>query len=135
MFKKIKQNKTISTLVFLFLLFLLSTKGAGAVNRQLYSIEDGGIEEINKETLEILLELKSLKLDFSLLETELFESLSDFNLELQKKPTGRMNPFKIFTEEELSFVEEEDEPDTMENESLSSEEDIPDEDVVIPSEE
>lgn len=105
MLKKINLNKVFWGLI----LSLFLIRGVDAVGSQLLSSKDNEIEDVNKETLGILLTLKSLRLDASILDNPVFESLIDFNIELKERPKGRLNPFKNFTAEDLLYESEEEE--------------------------
>lgn len=48
---------------------------------------------IGSETLQILSELRTLKLDEDIFSDKAFRSLEDFSMELQPQPVGRNNPF------------------------------------------
>ncbi len=89
-----KQNFLITIVVFTILLFGLGIVKAD-VNSQLVSIQ-GDISEVGRETLEILLALKSLKLDDSLFDELSFKNLKDFSIELEEKEIGKENPFEEF---------------------------------------
>ena len=78
-------------------MFLCLGKVDASSNSQLVSTKgDRDISEVGKETLEILLKLKSLKLDKSIFEEKVFKNLKDFSIELGEKEKGRDNPFEDF---------------------------------------
>ncbi|MBU1046225.1 hypothetical protein KKH36_00390 [Patescibacteria group bacterium] len=91
-----------TNLLILFCILLLAFFGLGKASAvsQLVSINTSDINEVGKETLEILLALKSLKLDDSLFDEIVFSSLVDFSIELGEKEKGRENPFEDFVFEE-----------------------------------
>lgn len=98
MFKKIitKQNFLIIT-IFCIILFFCLYKIDVEAGSQLVSIKgNSDISKVGRETLEILITLKSLKLDNSLFREPIFKSLKDFSIELGEKNVGRENPFMGF---------------------------------------
>ena len=103
MFKKIFKNQIFLTIIVVFLIsfFCLNFVSAGS-DSLLVSVKDSSsMNEVGRETLEILLTLESLKLDDSLFEETSFKELIDFSMELAEKEVGRENPFKDITFESV----------------------------------
>ncbi len=91
----LKKRNILILVIVLIALFLILGRSNVSASSQLTSIK-GNINEVSKETLEILLALKSLKLDNSIFEDIAFKELIDFSIELDEKELGRNNPFEDF---------------------------------------
>ncbi len=55
--------------------------------------------KLGRELLSALAELKSTKLDRTIFDDPVFDSLRDFGVEIASEPVGRRNPFALFEEE------------------------------------
>ena len=55
--------------------------------------------KLGRELLVALAKLKSTKLDRTIFEDPVFNSLKDFGVQIAPEPVGRRNPFASFTEE------------------------------------
>jgi hypothetical protein len=98
MFKKYKN--IILIIVIAVVIFFVYTKFFSSSDQQsndLLLVAGSGraVEEVatGREFLSILLELRSLRLDESIFEDELFLVLKDFSQEVSPQPAGRPNPF------------------------------------------
>ena len=76
--------------------FYLGIARVGVGSQLVSSPEDKSTNDVGKETLDILLALKSLELDESIFKEFSFKSLQDFSIELGEKELGRDNPFENF---------------------------------------
>jgi hypothetical protein len=56
-------------------------------------VSEGAENGVDRELLATLLELKSLKFNDALFESNTFRSLKDFSREIPDEPAGRPNPF------------------------------------------
>lgn len=93
-----KKNKKmniifLSSLVFVCFSFYFYWSGA-ADDSQLVSLNDK-VSGVGDETLQLLSELKTLKLDEDIFDDKAFQSLEDFSMEISPRPSGRNNPFAI----------------------------------------
>jgi len=52
-------------------------------------------ESVGNETLQLLLELKTLVLDEDIFTDKVFQNLKDFSMDLPLQPVGRNNPFAL----------------------------------------
>ncbi|MCK4918445.1 MAG: hypothetical protein KAS02_01520 [Candidatus Pacebacteria bacterium] len=93
--KKLFKKQNIFIIIAIVLLIGLTKVSAGS-DSQLISVRDSGISTVGKETLEILLALKSLSIDEDFFDRPVFTQLVDFSIELEEKDKGRNNPFKDF---------------------------------------
>lgn len=55
-------------------------------------------EKLGRELLSALAKLRTTKLDISLFDDPVFNSLKDFGVEIASEPIGRRNPFASFEE-------------------------------------
>lgn len=58
---------------------------------------EAGVDAPDQELIALLLQLKSIHLDDSLFNDNLFKSLIDFGKDLVSEPVGRTNPFAPFS--------------------------------------
>lgn len=58
--------------------------------------------KLGRELLVMLAKLKSTKLDRTIFEDPVFNSLKDFGVQIAPEPAGRRNPFASFAEEATS---------------------------------
>jgi len=75
--------------------FQSSASRAGApvvLNEDIDAQVNRGLQ-IEREMIEELLKLNSIRLDDSLFEADTFRSLTDFSQEIEAQPVGRENPF------------------------------------------
>lgn len=77
-------------LAFVVYTFLFGGEKGAALSSQDVNPSQTAVEQ---ELIALLLELRSIKLDVSLFDSEEFISLQDFSQELVPEPVGRTNPF------------------------------------------
>lgn len=85
-------------IIAIIALILLSAGGFYYISRTDQDSEDLLVSEsvengVDRELLATLLELKSLKFDRALFESNVFKSLKDFSRQIPDEPAGRPNPF------------------------------------------
>jgi hypothetical protein len=71
-------------------------------------VSGSGDSELQNELLALLLEIRSIKLDESILSDPVFISLEDFGQEIIPEPVGRENPFAPVKASELGVLPTED---------------------------
>ncbi len=89
-YKKLFIALLVVVLVFIgFQFFKGNTDTSGLTSQPVAGVvpEEGG------DLISLLLELKSIKLDTSILQNPVFLTLQDFSVELASEPVGRLNPF------------------------------------------
>lgn len=86
-------------LLIIFLFYSLSNRSpeSGEITMLPISPLDG---KLGRELLVALAKLKSTKLDKSIFDDPVFNSLKDFGVEIAPQPIGRRNPFALFEEKE-----------------------------------
>jgi len=94
-----KKNLFIKVLLVSITL-LITSLGVGNL---IFAQEDGSLvstkdtgqlgDDTEREIISLLLELRAIKLDSELFESNVFKSLKDFGVVLEPEPVGRVNPF------------------------------------------
>ncbi|MFH0845997.1 MAG: hypothetical protein V1851_01180 [Patescibacteria group bacterium] len=110
--EKVKNKKTnifsllgIMAVLFFAYLFMASAATGGSQLVSLGAKNTSG--DVGRETLETLLKLKSLRLDGTIFEDQVFLSLKDFSVELKEQPKGRNNPFAVLGDDTDYIVSDE----------------------------
>ncbi|MFH1402171.1 MAG: hypothetical protein ABIG87_00920 [Patescibacteria group bacterium] len=128
MFKKNKQQfknilLTLITVLFLFFSYQYMVKADS--DSQLSSVvNDSNISQVGAETLETLLNLRSMSLNADIFEDISFKKLVDFSVKLQEQPVGRINPFAPIDINE-TFISDKDNIDEDNISAPESGEDVP----------
>lgn len=96
-----KKGFVIVGLVVMLLLgfFFYSLSGKQQDSAQMTVLPASPLDaKLGRELLSALAELKSTKLDRSIFDDPVFNSLRDFGVEIAPLPVGRRNPFALFAE-------------------------------------
>jgi len=89
-YKKIFIALLVAVLVFIGFQFFAGNSSPDGLTSQPVA---GIVPEEGGDLISLLLELKSIKLDTSILQNPVFLTLQDFSIELSPEPVGRPNPF------------------------------------------
>jgi len=97
MLKSLKSKKNIFFgLMVAFLCFFTYQYWGRAATSEPQLVSDEKLSEsVGNETLQLLLELKTLVLDEDIFTDKVFQNLKDFSMDLPLQPVGRNNPFAL----------------------------------------